>query len=304
VRVNRHGPSIALCAGGCILLASTGLAGARVGRSAQAAADYGGGAIATSYSRRDEGTFNVTLRPAADGRRVLVYGHALARCGRHPTIGGGLTYSLPLDASGAFAGSDLQSFGPRRRRETDRVAITGRIDGARATGSLRVLVTRRRPGKSTLRCDSGTLTWQARAAAVPAGEAPVRPAPGAAFFGTTATRLPGYSPFGFLLRVSADGSRVEVGSVGVFERCRRGGRRAPLHTYDDYVPGAPIAADATFRSEETFSEFAGHRETVVVTGRFSTTGVSGTYRAHATFRARHGPATRCDSGEVPWSAVP
>jgi hypothetical protein len=301
---SRRAGVIALCIGVCALLSWDGLAGARGGRIAQApSADYGGGAISTKYSTRDTGGVEVTLRPVAGGR-MAVFARTYAHCGHSPGMRGGLTAYFAVDTTGAMAGSDVASTGPRRRRRTDRLSFSGRIEGARASGFMRVRITQRRPGKSTVHCHSGTVAWQARAASVPPGEPPARPPAGAAFFGTTATRLPGYAAFPALLRVSADGSRVEVGLIGVLERCRRGGHRAPLYNYNDYVPGAPIAADGTFRSEETFSQFAGHREHVVVSGRFTSTGVSGTYHAHTLFRARHRAVERCDSGEVPWSAVP
>ncbi len=250
--------------------------------SAAVAADYGGGTPA------DAGLTLVAVRTADDGS-ARVSAKVAAGCGV-----GNATRAVQVAADGTLGFSATVRRGAGDGvRQTTRIALSGQLAGASASGTVTARLTFRRGGRVVERC-STTRAWTARAAAAePAAGAP---AAGGAYYGLTSQTEP------FVLRVDAAAARVRTAAFEYVQRCRR----EPFE-WENITPGAAIAADGTFRLRERFSirwKEGRERYRVKVDGRFTTTGVSGTLSVSSVLRSPGGRVLdRCRTGRTTFAAV-
>lgn len=254
--------------------------------TAAEAADYGGGTAPDSVRSANDQLTLIGFRMADDGSGTVSVKVA-AGCGLARTA-----EEIGLAADGTFALEDTerdrQPGGVRQRSD---VTISGQIVGPVASGTVRARVTFRRRGRIVERCDSGSRTWNARAAGAAA-------APAGAFYGLTSETS---RPFPLMLSVA--GSRVSVAAFEYATRCRRGG-----YEWENITPGGRIAADGTFSLRERFSrDWREGRERfrVKVDGQVTHIGVSGTLSVASILRSRSGRVIdRCTTGRRTFTALP
>jgi hypothetical protein len=262
--------------------------------AAAPAADLGGGTAPDSVRRAQRQLTLVGIRTAADGgARITV--KVTARCGA-----GTAARTVALAADGTFAFQATvrdRAREDRRVRRRTRIAMAGQLAGAAASGTVTARLTFRRGGRVVGRCNSGARAWQARAATAEPTAAPARP--GAAYHGLTSQAE---RPFPFLLRVDPAGRRVRTAVFDYRQRCRD----RPWE-WENITPGAPIAADGTFRLRERFTyRWADGRERyrVRVDGRFTSNGVSGTLSVSSVLRSPSGRVLdRCKTGAQTFAAL-
>jgi hypothetical protein len=266
------------------MLVAPGVAGAAV-----TPGDYGGGAFAA-------GTGQATwmwARVGADGS---------AHIGGRTQLGCALGWfdaHAKLAPDGSFRFSRV-----RLTRETGHViraavTVSGRFDGALATGTVRARLRDRTPRGNVQRC----ATRRARAWKLhlrPAAGAPAPPQPGGAYLGLTSQA--GSVPKPFLLRVNRKATRVGVAIFDYTRICRQGGI-----SLNNFTPGAPIRPDGTFSLRERFRlPFKGgirERFGIRIDGRFTAGGVSGSLRVTTVARRGGRAIDRCDTGPLTFAAL-
>jgi hypothetical protein len=261
-------------AAGALLLAFPAAAGA---------ADLGGGTAPDSVRRANSQLTLIGLRTAADGT-VRLRVSVAAGCGVAKA-----KQAIAVAANGTFAlETTVRERAGEGVRQTSEIALSGRIAGVVAGGTVRARVTFRRGGRVVERCDSGTRTWNARAAGAAAS-------PGAAYYGLTSQTLP--------LVLSATESGVRVAAFEYDMRCRRGG-----YVWENITPGGRIGSDGTFSLRERFSRRwreGRERFRVKVDGLVNATGVSGTLSVASILRSPSGRVIdRCTTGRRTFAAVP
>jgi hypothetical protein len=259
-------------------------------------ADFAGGAASGAGSVPD-GSSEIGIKVDGSGTRATVRAVAVRACSRGRSTEGESAGTVTVAPDGTFSGALTRRRQARAVGFSIRVTVAGRIEAGRATGSIRV-VTRRR-GRPYC---SGEVPFDARPAPVLSGDPAPVPA-GAVLVGRTSGRSGG--PFGFNLRVSADGRRIER----VVTTWREGCRAVRRTEETNYSPTIAIRPDGTFTKTERFTvrfSDATQRVTVVTTGRFVAGGATGTLRARSTARSRRTGRVidRCDTGALTWSAVP
>jgi hypothetical protein len=267
----------ALAAGALAMLAFPAAAGA---------ADYGGGTAPDSVRRANDQLTLIGFRMADDGTgRVTV--KIAAGCGVAKA-----TRSIGLAADGTFSleTTDTERVGGGVRQRSE-ITLSGQIVGPVASGTVSGRVTFRRGRRVLERCNSGSRTWNARAAGAVA-------APAGAFYGLTSQTG---RPFPIVLSVG--GSRVRVAAFDYRVRCRDGG-----FEWENITPGGRIAADGTFSLRERFSRswrVGRERFRVKVDGQVTATGVSGTLSVTSILRSRSGRVLdRCTTGRRTFAALP
>jgi hypothetical protein len=255
--------------------------------AAAGAADLGGGTAPDSVRKANDQLTLIGFRMADDGTgRVIVKvaaGCGVAKATRAIAVAADGTFSLQATKRARVGGGV---------RQTSELTLSGQIVGGVAGGTVRGRVTFRRGGRVLERCDSGTRTWNARAAGATSGAA-------AAYYGLTSQTG---RPFPIVLSVG--GSRVRVAAFDYRMRCRRSG-----FEWENITPGGPIAADGTFSLRERFSRSwrEGRRERfrVKVDGQVTATGVSGTVSVSSILRSRSGRVIdRCATGRRTFTALP
>jgi hypothetical protein len=268
---------------------------------------YGGGGL-SAFPRQtspDPGKRVVSLRVAPDASRVGFEFEASGRCSRGGPRAASFPVSLALTSAGTFRGAGVRRLPDGYGRITSiYYHLGGSIDGPRAAGYLRV-ITLTHAGRYSIRCDSGTLHWEARTRPAALDGTPDA-RPGLGYYGIS--DQPGtYRPFPITLRVSPAGGQVEQTLFVIARSCV-----SPRRTYqliEAQQTRMVIAPDGSFSSVEKFPDVARtfiEYHTVTVTGRFAALGVSGTLRDVTYVRRRGGTAVidRCDSGVQTFTAVP
>ncbi|CAA9525153.1 MAG: hypothetical protein AVDCRST_MAG85-3167 [uncultured Solirubrobacteraceae bacterium] len=280
------------CLAFVLLCATTSTAAAQ----APPGSDFAGGAASGPGSIPD-GSSEIGIKVDGSGSRATVRAVGVRACSRGRSTEGESAGTVTVAPDGTFSGALNRRRQARAVGFSIRVTVAGRIEAGRATGTLRV-VTRRR-GKPYC---SGDVAFDARPAAALSGEPAPVPA-GAVLVGRTSGRSGG--PFGFNLRVSADGKRIER----VVTTWREGCRSVRGTEETNYSPTIAIRPDGTFTKTERFTvrfSDATQRVTVVTTGRFVAGGATGTVRARSTARSRKTKRVidRCNTGALTWSATP
>jgi hypothetical protein len=258
------------------------------------ATDYGGGMAPESFSRSKTQLILVGVRTTPAGR-VRVHLNVSARCGF-----GAVRHSTGLNPDGTFAFNV-----PIRHRLRDnrfviqraRLAISGQLSGAAASGVASVRIVQRRNGRVVARCRSGPRPWTARAAdaeATPAGAQP-----NGAYYGLTSQSRRAYP---FVLRASPNARRVRIAAFDYRMRCTDG----PFE-FENLTPSGAIAADGSFTLRERFSvawQEGRERYRVRLRGRFTPSGVSGTLSIRSVLRSPSGRVLdRCRTGRVGFAAL-
>ena len=263
---------------------------------APAGADFAGGGTGTGSTPGESSEIGITVLP--DGASVRVRGVGFVGSGGDRQSEADGAGTLPLAPDGSFGGTLKRTARqPRQAGYSSVLTVAGRVAADRATGT--VSVDTRRRGRPFCK---GTTPFDARPAAVLGAEPGPAPA-GGLLVGRTSGRTGG--PFGFVLRVNADASRVQR----VVTTFRQGCRRVKGLEETNYSPRMTIRPDGTFRQTERFSvryDEGSDRITIVTTGRFVAGGATGTIRVQSRFLARaSGRVTeRCDTGTLRWTAVP
>lgn len=259
------------------------------------ATDYGGGTAPDSISRTERQLTLVGIRTTADGRvrvRIGVY----ARCGLTR-----LRHTVPLNPDGTFAFAvNVQPHrlrSNRRVRQYARVAMSGQVSGASASGTARARILQRRAGRAIAHCRSGDRPWQARVASAESAVAGAQP--NGAYFGLTSQRR---VPFPIVLRTSPDARRVRVTVFDYRQRCRKS-----FWEWENITPSGAVRSDGTFRLRERFTyrwTEGPERYRVKVDGQFTPSGVHGTLSVTSVLRSRSGRVLdRCRTGQVTFAAL-
>ena len=277
---------------GCLLLLALTCPPAAAAQ-APPGAQFAGGSITPSLNNLDRSS-DVGITVGADGRSVTVRAMAAPRCARTRFTEGDGRGTARLAADGSFAVTvrGRRQVGARRQR----LRVTGTVDAAGARGTIRAVV--RISGGRVCR---STFPWRAVPLTPPAGAPTAAPA-GALLLGSTSDSARG--PFGFNLRVSADGRRIDRSLF----TARRGCRRAVPPEETNYNPRIAIRPDGSFANTELWRVRIGgrlERSRVVITGQFVADGVTGTVRWTVVARSpRTGRVVdRCDTGPLTFSAV-
>jgi hypothetical protein len=274
-------------------------AGAALAR-AQAPA-YGGGVLPqASPPRAYTPTLGVTLRPGGD--RLALRFDTTLRCARS-------TYDVAARRTVPFDGASIAASGAGRIRLVGgRVrfawSIAGRVDGAIATGVLRI-DGERTVGSRRRSCSRRPeRSFEARVPVAPVG-APAMPSPRAVYLGLSGHRLRGGFAAPVIVRASNDGRRVAARWTAE-ARCRNGGRVRLVN----FTPPTRVRSGATFLRRERFTQrFVDLviRYRVAFAGRIAADGAAGTLRLRArVYDPRRGNrlVTRCDTRRHGWTAVP
>ena len=167
------------------------------------------------------------------------------------------------------------------------------------SGTIRVRdLSFRRKGRR-VQCDSGDRPVELRSVGADPGT-PGPAAPGGLYFGTTSSVFRGrVAPIA--LRVNAAGTRVSGTLFGAALSCP-----GVTEYLANISPPMTIRTDGTFRKTEKFTtrfRNATDRTTILVKGRFTAAGATGTVRVTQKSRFRSGVRTTCRSGAVSWNAV-
>jgi hypothetical protein len=287
-----------------------GVAGAERSRRAQAVAgvDYGGGALLGKFAKHDFPDGNVVgLRTGADvgTARAFTYVKLPCRAGRrfesHGTTVVYTSLTIHPDATGRFSARKRQrgrnnlSVARLRKGESFRTTTTlsGQITGSRASGEVRVINRYRLRGRGRVTCRSGAQHWESRTGAE-VGDAPASPTAGATYRGP-ATQPKG--PNSVNLRVSPDGTRIDVATITLFVTCYGTAFPDP-----NSMPPMPIKPDGSFAGSYAFSNRFGESFVVSISGRFVAGGVRGTIGDDYTLRYK-GRTYRCPDTNVPFVAT-
>lgn len=249
------------------------------------ATDYGGGTAPDSVRRANDQLTLIAFRMGDDGTGRAVVKVA-AGCGTAKAL-----RDIGVAADGTFT---LEATERKRVgggvRQTSEMALSGRIVGAMASGTVQAQVTLRRGGRIVERCNSGARQWNARAAGATA-------LPAAAYYGLTSqTGRP------FPIVVSVGPGRVRLAAFDYRMDCRDGG-----FEWENITPGGRLAADGTFSLRERFSR--GWREgrerfRVKVDGQVTATGISGALSVTSILRSSSGRVMdRCATGRRTFAAA-
>jgi hypothetical protein len=264
---------------------------------------WGGGAMVDAPVGTDfpglPGDVNIGLRSSADAARVDVSATILYRCTRGGTFQAHLDGKTTIASDGSFTARERERYRlDSGRRVASLLVVTGRIDGARATGTAAITVRTRRDSR---RVCGGTATWTAVAAG-PIDRTPVATAAGGAVLqGIVSGRRA--APYDVVLRTTDDGRHVSRVNATIPYRC--GAIRSEVF----YEEGAGLRPDGTFRIENPF-ELGDRRSvltgTVVVEGRAVAGGIVGTVRVTSRERSTGSGRLirRCSSGTQSFAAVP
>lgn len=258
--------------------------GPSVAGTAGSGVAYGGG----SRLPRKIGSTAISLVRSPDNRVAGRLGFGIT-CARTPYLNMVLRVRGLAAADGSFRASGSLRV-TRRGRVT--AALTGRFDGAAASGTVRIAGRR-------IRCGGWKHPFVARTASAPRGTAAM-PAPRAVLAGVTGQSAAG-TPLSVLLGVSGGGRQV----TALWQVVMRCGPRATAPVVN-FSPPVTIRPDGTFTRRETFTiryrDRSRERYRVTVTGRFLSDGAVGTVRARMTTRKRGHRYYPCDSGAQSWAA--
>lgn len=265
-------------------------------------AAYGGGAPPTSFATNGiVRSVQLDAHITTDGTRARVRGTMSVPCNGR-SLGQRFDASGLIDANGRVIAQarSLRYSGPGATNTRPRgVGIATLVfDGNVAHGTVRVRSTPRVDGKRIV-CDSGFVPVQLRSVAPDAGAAGSA-APGGLYYGNAMSTWRGrITPV--TLRVNGDGTRV-IGALF--------GARLACPGKDEYLanisPPMTINSDGTFRRTERFGQKfrnATDRITVVLAGRFTATGATGTVNVTQRILFKDGTRVTCRSGTVRWDAV-
>ena len=253
----------------------------------------GGGAVGAKFvPLANYGLHFTTVTVTDDGKSVRFYGDWNGRC---EGFSGAVTASFfdqaDIHGDGSFKGS-----GPLKSTSADGTfTFEGRFAGTgSAVGTGQVVFTFK-SGNSSYRCDTGSVSWQARTS-VPRFGRP-RPLAGRTYYGNTTQRLP------VVLRVSADGRSIVEQATLWNAKCKKNiaglGRATSSPTF-------PIGADGTFSFTERYTESYGGFVAHITSsheGRFGLSTAAGTWRVRVDVRnSGNKVADSCDSGAMRWAA--
>lgn len=266
-------------------------------------ASYGGGVPPLSYANRHvPRSLHVDAHVTPDGTRARVRVNAFALCRGGGYLNHRFDASGPIGADGRmvaqarslrYRGPGSVHFGPKGIGTADLV-----FDGARATGTVRVRVTLRVRGKR-VRCDSRSRPVELRSVAADPGT-PGAVTPGAAYFGIVETNYRGrVAPFAF--KVNAAGTKIPSAVWGAAIACPRSAEYLA-----NISPSMTVRSDGTFRRTEKFTtrfDNATDRVRVVLAGRFTAAGATGTINVLQRTRFKNGTRMTCRSGTVRWHAI-
>jgi hypothetical protein len=258
---------------------------------------FGGGSLSgTDTTRARVGTVGITLQPRA-GRIALRF-DALLHCGRNDYDG--VIGSREVAWNGVtFSASGRSSFGLGSGHVAYRWRVDGRVDGAVATGLLRVTAVRR--GKAC-RGDPPR-SFEAHVAGG-SGQSAL-PQPGAAYVGLSDHVL-GHGLFSpVVLRAASDGRSI-LARYTVAAPCNHG---EPREFLTNFTPATTVRADGSFRRAEHFTYRYSNTLTrfrALFTGHFTSAGASGTLSVDAhdyDGARRHHLYALCSTGTRHWSAT-
>ena len=263
--------------------------------AAAQATDYGGGTAPDSRNRSARQLTLVGIRTTDSGRAQIRVGVS-ARCGISR-----LRHTVPLNPDGTFAFEvNVQ---PHRLRDNQsvrqraRIAMSGQVTGATASGTARARIVQRRGGRVIRRCRSGDRPWQARVASAETTASGA--VPSGAYFGLTSQRR---VPFPIVLRASPDARRVRVTVFDYRQRCGDG-----FWEWENVTPSGAVRSDGTFRLRERFTirwAEGPERYRVRVDGQFTPNGVHGTLSVTSVLRSSSGRVLdRCRTGRVTFAAL-
>ena len=282
----------------CALIAAL-IGAAPAAAQAPAAADYAGGNVVDADpGKRFNGRVGdsaVSLSVSENGSNIqaaIVVLHA-CRGGAYEVSSGG---QAPVASDGTFSVPMRRTFRDGRTKVSETATLTGKLEGARASGTL--TSTSRRDKR---RC-KGSATWTAVQPPRPSA-APTAPVVGALLLGviTRANRL----PYQVLMRLTADGKRIRRMNLNLPWTCD--GRESVLTFYE---LGSAIRPDGTFTYTMPFvGRFSRtiERGRVRVNGQFTADGATGTVEVSSTVRSRRGKRgviDRCKSGRRVFAAIP
>ena len=266
-------------------------------------ASYGGGVPPKSFKTRGiVKSVQLDAHITADGTRARIRGTMSVPC-LGGTLGQRFDASGPVDATGRVVAQarSLRYTGPAviTTRPRGLASVNILFEGARASGTVRVRATVRNRRNKRVRCDTGDVPVQLRSVTADPGT-PGAPAAGGLYFGNAESLWRGrVTPV--TVRVNAAGTRITGFLFGATLRC--GGK-------DEYManisPPMTIRADGTFRKTEKFSakfKNAVDRTTVLVKGRFTAQGITGTVNAVQRTRFKNGQRSACRTGTIRWHAV-
>jgi hypothetical protein len=266
-----------------VLVGLPGVAGA-----APTPGDYGGGDFA---GRNHLATWMWARVDAAGNMRINAAAQLTCGIAR-------IDAQATLAPDGSFRVSRL-----RVKRELghvlrSNVTLSGRFDGALATGTIRARVRDRTPRGAVQRCAAHGRPWKLHLR--PAAGAPGPPQSNGEYLGLT-SQAEGV-PKPFILHVNRRATRVGIAIFEYTRVCRRGGI-----ALNNFTPGAPIRPDGTFALRDRFTlRFRGgvrERFRIDVDGRFAAGGVGGTLRATTVARRRGRVIDRCDTGQLSFAAL-
>jgi hypothetical protein len=227
---------------------------------------FGGGAV-VGKNRPTNGPGNMTIGLRATGGRVQLNVSLRGSCG-----GGSTVVAVPVEADGSFRATGtkrLSSGGVRTRLVYD---IPGSFSGDTASGTAKGSVALSGATR-TRRCSIGTVRWNARRATGELGEfTGTRPA---MLWGTTTAKRGGVKG-GIVLRLDADGIRIERALYNADLRCRN----STLRGTDSPSPSLLFRSGGTFKDTEIFTFDDGNRRFRNVerlSGQIGTTGGKGSY---------------------------
>lgn len=274
------------------------------GRASAQAPSYGGGLLpsASPPTRAYTPTVGIALQPRGD--RIALRFDTSIRCGRESYDAVGRKV-VPFDGAGFTAtGASVYAIGTsHRNRVRFAWALSGAVDGAAGSGTLRIAGVRVVNGRRTRCARKPTRSWQARLVApAPAGTS--MPAARAAFGGLSDLELADDLRAPVILKVAKSARKVAARWT-VTAGCQK--RRSRQHLIN-LTPPTTIRSDGSFKRSERFGVSyadAFIRYRVTFSGRFSGDGATGTLRMRAReySRDRKRFRRRCDSGVRSWSAA-
>lgn len=260
---------------------------------------YGGGHMGVPGSTNAlYGLHFVTVATDKSKPTVTFYGDWNARCPgwEGPVTANFVAENAPIKANGSFSATGR--FDVKPTTTNAKYSFAGRFTSSTAaSGTGRATFKWTDPDGKAHSCDTGPVTWEARASTKLAGTATVKK--GASYYGNTEQSFP------VIARVSADGIKVQV-AMEYEWKCKSGLKFIPG---GNISPVATIAGGRTFKSTETFpSTLVGPgrtgKSTVRTTGEgtFGETMLVGRWAFSAGMRLDSGKTDSCRSGWVPWSA--
>lgn len=250
--------------------------------------DYGGG----EFTGREGWATWMWARVDPDGAARIGAATQLS-CGI-----GRLDAELALAPDGTFTVSRRRVTRERGHVVRANVTVTGRFEGALATGTIRARVRDRTPRGTVQRCSTRGRPWKLHLR--PAAGAPGPPQANGEYLGLTDQAIGMPKPF--VLAVDRRAARVQVAIFEYVRRCRQGTR-----SLNNVTPGGRIRADGTFALRERFTlryrDRVRERFRLRVDGRFTAGGVAGALRVTSVARRGGRVIDRCDTGQVGFAAL-